>query len=363
MKVRLGRQGDDAALAQMMSQVVMPGSTRISYCYEGSFFNSLEAQGHDQRTLVGERSGTIVAAGAVTKRTIYLRGKPVEAGYLASLRIAPDARGASLLSRGYRLLKELQETELQAPFYLTSIMRDNDVALRLLTSGRAGLPRYCLVGGYKTAVIPVFRNYPRSKRFSFLNGDDAGIDPVFHCLEQYGSTKDFFTRFDRQELAQGTGMLQGMRLEDVIVAYKGGVPVGVVALWDQSSFRRMVVSGYSGGLRLAGILDRIAGKFTGAPLLPVKGAPFAPRYLSCVAVKNNDPELFGALLVEAVRRMQSRKEKLLIAGFFEADRLCAVLDAFFHIPFYSNIYAVDWDGKAEGLFGAGRDRYLDAGSL
>lgn len=363
MNVRLGRQSDDAGLGQMMSRIVMPGSTSISYSYVGSFFSALEAEGYDQRTLVGERSGTIVAAGSVTKRKVFLQGKPVEVGYLASLRIAPDARGSSLLARGYRLLGELQQTELQLPFYLTSIMRNNDAALRLLTSGRVGLPNYRLVGGYKTAVIPIFRNYPRLKDVSLLGGEETGIDHIFHCLEQYGSAKDCFTVFDRQELSQGDGMMKGIKLEDFIVAFKGSEPVGVVALWDQSSFRKMVVRDYSGGMRLASILDQFIGKFTGSPLLPEKEKPFAPRYLSCVAVKDNDPEVFDALLAETVTQMRVRKEKLLIAGFFEVDRLCTVLNAFFHIPFYSNIYAVDWDGKAHATFGASRNCYLDAGSL
>jgi hypothetical protein len=158
-------------------------------------------------------------------------------------------------------------------------------------------------------------------------------------------------------------MMKGIRLEDFIVVFQGSEPVGVVALWDQSSFRRMVVKDYSGIMRLAGILDRIVGQFTRAPLLPEKGKPFAPRYLSCVAVKGNDPEIFAALLGEAVTRMRGRKENLLIAGFFENDRLCTVLNAYFHLPLYSNIYAVDWDGTAHTAFGAGRDCYLDAGSL
>lgn len=363
MKVRMARESDDTGLVQLMERVVMPGSVSLSACYEGSFFSALEAEGYGQKTLVGEKFGTLVAAGTVTKRMVYLQGEPTEVGYLASLRIAPEERGTSILSKGYRLLRELQETELRLPFFLTSIMRNNAAALGILTSGRAGLPHYRLVGGYKTAVIPTFRACARRDGFTLLGGDDAGCDPVFHCFERYGRAKDFFTVYAREEWAQGTGMLKGMKPEDFIVAFQGVEPVGVVALWDQSSFRKMMVKNYSGSMRFASILDRVVGKFTGAPLLPEQEEPFSPRYLSCVAVKNNDPEIFRALLAAAVTRMRGRKQKLLIAGCFEDDRLCPVLNSVFHIPFYSNIYTVDWNRSAAPAFCAGRAHYLDAGSL
>ena len=189
------------------------------------------------------------------------------------------------------------------------------------------------------------------------------MDAVFHCLERYGKQKDFSPVYKRRDWLTGTGILKGIRPEDFLVASRGSEPVGCVALWDQSPFRKLVVRGYSKGMQLAGMVDRAVGKITGAPLLPVPDKPFAPLYLSCVAVKGADPMLFQAILSAALNRMRERKQRLLVAGFFEEDRLCTAIDTFFHIPMYSNIYTVSWNGPAEADTGTARERYLDVGSL
>lgn len=363
MGVRIARPGDDAAIAELLSRTVMPGAISISCQYENSFFTSLEIEGGNPRVVVGEQSGRVVGVGSITTRNVYLRGEPTEIGYLATLRLAPEARGSTLLARGYRILGEIHDQELRLPFSLTSIMKDNRQAIRVLTSGKAGLPRYNYVAGYKSAVIPVLRAYDLPRDIGIVRGDEAGPDALFHCIELYGGQKDFSPVYRREEWLAGTGMLKGLRPEDFLVAFRGAEPVGCVALWDHSPFRKLVVRGYSGAMKIAGMVDRSVGKITGAPLLPVPGRPFAPLYLSCVAVKDDDPVLFRAILAAALTRMRERKQRLLVAGFFEHERLGTVVDSFFHVPMYSNIYTVSWNGSAEVLTETARERYIDVGSL
>lgn len=363
LTVRLAQPADDAGIVELMSKVVMPGKIAMSYCYKPSFFSALEAEGHNVKVVVGEQAGIIVGVGTITTRKVYLQGNPIEIGYLASLRLTPELRGGPLLARGYHLFQELHRKELRLPFYLTSIMRSNSAIRSVLTSGKGGLPDYRFLAGYKTAVLPVLRKYAPQRGFTMVRGDEAGIDAVFTCFERYGRKKNFFTVYEREDWLNSKGMLKGMRPEDFIVAFSGPVPVGVVALWDQSSYKKLVVRDFSGSMEISSGLAALIGKLTGRPILPVKNAPFAPVYLSCVAVKDNDSKVFSALLTEALNRMRERKKMLLVAGLFESDVWWSVINSYWHLPYYSDIYTVNWYGDRSDAVGPESEKYLDAGSL
>lgn len=357
MKVRVARPEDDDKIITLQSRASLPGPFQVATQYEGSFFKALELQGSSPKVLVGEVDGEIVGAGAVTLRKAYLTGVPNTIAYLSSLMLAPKARGSSLLARGYQLFREIQAEGISTPCCITAIMRNNTYAIDLLTSGRGGLPQYRFVGGYKTSVLGAFKTYVPDKDFLIIPGNQAGPEVILQCLERYGQCKDLFPVLGQW------GEARTLSPEDFLVAFHGSAPVGVVALWDQQSLRRLVVEKYPRSLRLASIMGKFVGMITGDSLLPTEGQPFAPTYLSSIAVKDNDCRIFHALVKAALTRTKRQGRPLLIAGLFEEDPLQDAIKSFLHLSMYSNIYAVSWDRSDKTILNSDRIKYLDVGSL
>ncbi|RJX18064.1 MAG: hypothetical protein C4575_11300 [Desulforudis sp.] len=360
--VRYASPEDDAGIVALMSRLTMPGKIGLGYRYEPSFLSALSVEGDNPIVVVAEQGGEIRGVGSVLTREVFLNGEPAQVGYLSSLRLAPDIQGTSALARGFRLFREADETKLHVPFYLTSILADNHAAIKILTRQRAGLPRYRLLANYRTIIIPVMRRKRLPAGKKILHGECIDADIILQCLERYGKEKNFFSRFRLRDLLDSTGMMQGLRAADFLVALDGDEPIGVLGLWNQSAFKKLIIKQYSRGLRL---LSTMLGAIGKSPLLPPENRPFSPVYLSCVAVKNNDQAIFRQLLQAAINTVYATEtdSKVLIAGFFGDDRLAQVAMSFIHLSFQSNIYTVGWNDNFDLDNFKASPKYIDIGSL
>ncbi|MCC0030884.1 MAG: hypothetical protein H6891_12085 [Brucellaceae bacterium] len=110
--------------------------------------NHLIVLGHDRRS--GELAG-------MCERTVYpafVNGAASALPYLGALRVAPAFRNRLRVVRGgFEAVRRLGDEAGELPFALTSITADNARAMRLLTAGLPGLPRYRPAGAYSTLVL------------------------------------------------------------------------------------------------------------------------------------------------------------------------------------------------------------------
>lgn len=296
----LATPADEPELRRLLRDNPMDGAIRVSLEREPDAFLAAAVEGEPHHTIVARdpRTGAVVGMGSRSVWNTFVNGEPRRLGYLSQLRVDRAFRGRRrLLAAGYALLRDLRGPD-EAPFDLTSIIADNQIALRLLGAGVPGLPRYRELAPFVTLILPT----PRPRRppggIRIERGTLETMKEVADCLTRNRrryQTAPYFTAEDLLSPERSRGLAP----ESFHLALVEGRVAGCLAVWDQSGFKQAVVQGYAPRLaRWRPWINRLAPLF-GAPRLPDPGRLLAHAYLSHLAVDGDDPDLFQALIEAA----------------------------------------------------------------
>lgn len=330
----------------------MPGVIRLAYARDPDWFKGQDALGHFHQTVVGlDERGAVAGAGVRAIRTAYVDGKPCEIGCLSGLRSLAGVRRGLGLAQGYRFLRRLHQTDLRTPVYLTTILESNTPAQALLTSGRAGLPRYHDLGRVNTYLWTqpsgARADDPPNVAFRILHGrPDAGL---VDFLKREGSKRLFFPCVDGPA---GTCSPWGdFSAVDFCVAERAGEIVGLVGQWDQRASRQIRVVGYAPALsRLRPAVNAFARMIPKAslPRLPRPGEPLAACFATLVCVKEDDPRVFASIMRRLGDHARARGFSAFIVSLHERASLNAALSRWDHrFACRSRLYCACWeDGEA-----------------
>jgi hypothetical protein len=365
----LATSADDGDLRRVLSATPMAGRIRVAFAREPSYFEAAAADGRFVQVGVcrDTTTGRVVGIGSRAISPRYVNGQPRPVGYLSGLRLLPQYRGQGrLLARGYQFLRQLH-ADGATNFYLTTIADDNEAAIRLLTSSRAGLPRYEPWGRYVTMAI----NTKRKSRGGNSNGQlncraatAADRALILKFLDTHGPSRQFFPAFEECDLFTDAGLLKGLRPDDVTLAFRNDELVGTLAAWDQRDFKQTFVCGYAGWLRFARPLYNGCAWLTRQPLLPRCGAMVDAAMAAIPAVRDDNLAVFTTLLETQLRRLASQGTRRLLFGLHENDPLLPVARRYASREYVTQLYIVTWpeeSGEIREL--NGRVPYLELGCL
>src|SRR6185436_1423673 len=251
-----------------------------------------------------------------------------------------------ILAAGYAALRELRAPD-EAPFDLTSIIADNETARRLLGGGVPGLPTYRELSGFVTLVLPAVRGSRKRPSVKIELCMPGRLTEVVDCLERNRRRYQAAPFFTAAELLSPESS-RGLAPQDFRLARKDGQVVGCLALWDQSGFKQVVVRGYAQRLdRWRPWINRLSWVL-GTPRLPDPGEPLPHAYISHVAVDEDDPEIFRALVESAHAEACARRFAYVVTGFAAGHPWLPWLERRFRPRRYeSMLYTVNWgEGSA-----------------
>jgi hypothetical protein len=280
-----------------------------------------------------DQSGRAVGVFSAGKRRVRLNGEIIHMRYLADLRIHPHFHGSSLLARGFALLRK--QVFQPGEWAQTLVLEENRKALALLTSGRSGLPAYKPSGRYSSFLLPPQRiaRVPGIEVRRARPEDIAGMQALF---DEAGDARAFSQVLDLRQL--GSPAWCGLSISDFLVAECGNSLVGMLALWDQSGFQRMTVSGYSRGVALwRPLWNRLS-----AVRLPPAGGAIPLRKASAIACRRDDPAVLRALLQCA---LESGDPRLILVGMSAADPLLAAVRNLKARQAWGRHFLVGWQGQ------------------
>lgn len=324
--MELATREDEPELRRLLRENPMQGAVRVSLEREPDASVAAAAEGRPHHTVVARdsASGRLVGMGHRAVMDVYVNGVPARVGYLSQLRVDAAYRGRRrLLARGYERLAAGRMPDEQ-PFDLTAIMADNAPALRLLGAGVAGLPTYRLLERFVTVLIPIVGG-PTRRRLAVQAGSAEHTLEIARCLERNAPRFQLARRWTAQDLLS-SDRCPGLRAADFRLAFgDDGRLLGTAALWDQGSFKQVVVRGYSPALdRWRGWINR-GSWLVGAPPLPEPGTVLPHAYLSHVAVDGDDSAVFEALLRGILDEARRRRLSYVVAGFAERHPFLAVV--------------------------------------
>jgi hypothetical protein len=367
MQFELARTSDEPALRRLLRAAPFAGDIRVTLEREPciDFANAVEGERTQILVARAAHEPGVVAMGARTLRTSFVNGRPTRVGYLGMLRVLPQYQGhAALLRRGYAALRALH-ADGAAALNVTTIVADNRRARRVLEAGLTGLPTYRHLGDLLTLLLVTRRRRARTAGGISVSSAAAGdVDEIARCLARYGERFQFAPCWTAADLLSAV-RARGLSLGDFLLARRGSRVVGCVACWDQRAFKQVIVRGYSARLRLARPLWNLLAPLSGAPRLPAVGRALELAHLSHLAVDDDDPRVFEALVDGARRAAARRGLEHLTLGLAERNPLAATAQARFSARLYrSRAYLVHWsDGEAAARAVDARPMHLEAAIL
>jgi hypothetical protein len=327
----LANEGDDAELRGLLRDTPMGGSIELAFLAEPSFFRASRIQGTEVQVLVARRGGRILGAATRALRPAWINGVSEESGYLGDLRVRREARGGTILARGFRQLRELH-ADGRAKIYSTVIVEDNRTALATLAANRRGLPIYTDLGRIVTPMLGLVKRLPDIAAY-IVRGTPHMLPEIVAKLNE--PRMQFAPVWTAEDFR--SGRLAGFRVEDFYVLRRGGKIVGVLGVWDQRSFRQTLVSRYRGAL---GLFRPVINLFRRPPL-PAPGSTLA--FATVAFVATDGVEEYRALLRRAYNEACDAGLSWLCAGVHESDPRLPVLSEYPATPFSGRLFAVTYD--------------------
>jgi len=331
---------DDAALRDLFHRTSMGSEIEVSFEREPSYFEALAIQGDQYEVgVIRDRyTGSIIGSGTRVMRKGFLNGQTADTGYLGDLRIDPKYRNGTLAARIYRLL---QSREHWCDWYYTVIFEENTQALNTIATGRAGLPIYRDCGRMLCPGVELRGKLPQLSVPGVIlrqaKRDD--LPGIVDCLNRNLTRRQFSTVHQVEHFQNGKRW-RGLDSEDFYIAEREGKIVGVIAAWDQSTFKQTRIVRYHGHWRWTAPLSRLLAPLRQAPGLPPPGDSLSYFYVCCVAVDEDDLDVFRVLLRELYNAHVGKKWLYFMIGLHERDPFASVLKEYARIPFVGRLFAV-----------------------
>jgi hypothetical protein len=340
---------DNAEICRLLQENPLGGAYSISLervpdVFAGDFGLS---EGHDY-VLAREQAGNVAIG--VYERTVwrcYVNGQVKSLPYLGALRVAQSHRHRiAILRDGYQSIREIFSDSGSLPFALTSITSDNDVAIRILTRGLKGLPTYRPAGSFSTFILRPRRGVTDAH---ISPAGDADLPELAAFLAQENARFQFSLDWPEQALSH-LGKV-GLPVSNFLIYRTNGLIRGCIAVWDQRAARQSIVRTYPPFLHALRRPINMVGRLTGLPRLPPVGQQISQATLSHLAVLDDDPDVFCALIKAALHVADRAGFGAAIAGFATARALRPALKSMARtIEYRTSLFVVHWpEGESAAL--------------
>ena len=350
MQFELASASDEPALRRILRETPFDGDVSVTLEREPCVHFGNAIEGESSQILVARPAPGQPIIGMATRTLIdsYVNGAPKRIGYLSQLRILPSYQARPrTLKGGYAAMRELH-ADGAAPFYVTTIIADNEPARRVLEAGLAGFPTYHYAGDLVTLLVATSGGVEAPAQ-TVATAEPRDLDAIVECLARNGTRYQFSPRWTRDVLLS-PNRSRGLRVQDFLIARRDQCVVGCLALWDQREFKQTIVRGYSARLAWARPVSNLLSPLIGSPKLPAVGGSVSFAYLSHLAVDDDDAGVFTALLCAARRIAARRGLDHLCIGLGGRHPLMGVALARFGAREYrSRAYVVHWDDGLEAV--------------
>jgi len=351
---RLAQLSDDEQLRRIVRESPFAGSISLSLEREPNYFLASTVEGTFHQTLVvcesqtGETLAPDASAGVIgmgdrSVRPRWVNGLVRDVGYFSGLRGHEKYRqgmaAARFLSKGFAGMCKLHKDD-RVLFYLMSIISDNDTARRILNSNLPHYPRlHPYTRMFTYAIHPA--RVKRESNIKITRGTLDLIPAIVDCLARSGTRTQFAPHWTTDTLL--SDLTPALVIEDFFLAVRGDRVIGCLALWDQQSFKQSVIRGYTGTIARYRKLINLLSPLGGWPVLPEVGTRLNHCYACFLAIDNDDPEIFSALLRALYNEAARRKYDYFMLGLAEANPFHTIAKSYRPITYESQIYLAAWE--------------------
>lgn len=357
----LATKNDDRELRNLIAANPVPGSISLVYTREPSFFDSVNIMGKTSDIFIARENNHILGQGMVSYLDCYINGVAKEIGYLSSLRLDKRLRSTGCIYKGYDFVKKLS-AEKNTPFYLSTIVEENYIARKVLTTNRKSIPQYIDIGRYITYAILFQRSKRKIKKSGYTIDNlrnNSELKPVVDFINKEGSRKQYYPVYTSDDLAG----FKGFDYHNLWVCYDHDEIIGVIGVWDQSSFKQTRVHKYQWKWKIIRPFYNSFSYPFGYRKLPKCHEKFEYFFLSFVAIKDNRTDIFESIIKHIYNKYTNSKYHYVVIGFHENDPLNQTLMKFKTIKYNSRMYVVSFKPVDMETLGKTGIPYLECARL
>ena len=226
-------------------------------------------------------------------------------------------------------MKSLMDDK-RAKLHIATIIEDNKQGKVALTwaNKNPNIPNFYDLGIMNTYfILPILPKFI-SKQVQIIRGTIDILDDIVKFLNTEGAKKQFFSVYTKEYFLN----LPNFNIEDFYVAIKNNEILGVMAKWEQTPFKQVIIKKYNNKWKW---IKKLIGK-----ILPQEHEPIKQFYLSFIVIKNNNNFVFEALLSKIYNDNMNYKYFSLI--LHSKDNLNLSLKKFFSIKYKSRLYITEF---------------------
>jgi hypothetical protein len=359
---RWATSDDEADIRSLISSVPMPGAIAVRFSREPDYFLGTTIMGDSCDVLIARhrQDGQLAGIACRAERRAYLNGQESSLGYIGQIRVVPSFRGHWLVHLGAELFREASPPGL---LYFGVIASENPRARQLLVGSRPPGNLYTRhIGGLTTCAI-LLRPLPvqSTPGIEVLPGTPETLTEIVKFLRLKGPRRQFFPAYTLEDFTGGS-MLRGLKPQDIMVARRGKVVVGVMAVWDQAAYKQDIVDAYGPTLRRLRPIYNFVARFLRARPLTSPGQAIQLAFASCICIDHDDSAIMRSLISACAKNAYERGKAFLMLGLSDDDPLLTVARRYLHVKYHSDLFAVSWSDEPVKQLD-GRIPYIEIAAL
>jgi hypothetical protein len=361
-ELRWARLADEPEIRALVGGVGMPGAVSVRFAREPDYFLGTTIMGDQCEVLVARHQpdGQLVGMGCRAEGRACINGRKAPLGYIGQIRVAHGHRGAWLVQQGAQWFREAGEPGL---LYFGVIATDNPKARGVLTGARlpAGVHVRRMCGITTLGIMLRGRSATQAPGINVEPASRDTIPEVIDFWEKNGSKRQFFPAYQLTDFTEGARM-RGLLPEDLMIARRRGRIVGVMAAWDQASFKQDIVEGYGPVLQRLRPIYNAGARLLGFSGLTPPGQAIPLAFAACVCVADDDIGVMRALLETCSHHALRRGKAFLMLGLADQDPLLTAARERAHISYHSDLFAACWAREPLAALD-GRIPYIEIATL
>ena len=300
--IREATEHDNEALIALAASCPMRGALSLRVDRNPDFFALSRLEGERLQIGVAERGGAIVGCAAWSERMSYVHGAPVRTGYASDLKVHPAHRDGAVADALSRYTARAARRLPAGSLAMITVLSGNTAMERRLCGPR-GLPRFVRLGTIRSHAVSILWRRRVRGPAACIRIDQArwtDVDEMAALWRGVAPLRQFAPALDAGTMASWIRAAPGLGISSYALARSsGGELLGFFALWDQSSFKQMIIESYSARLSIARHVFNALAPVIRAEPLPAEREPLRLLTAAHICVPGDRPEVLRALVARA----------------------------------------------------------------
>ena len=238
--VRKAESGDNQSVLELSPRCAQHGMITMYPDRSPVFGHLHHLLDNDAYHLIALHDRKVIGTLGTLHTDLYFRGEAIRAAYFMDFKVDPDFR---LGLTAFRMVKSSIDMEREAGtrMALATLLKNNEAPM-VFTKGRGGFPASLYLGDNRIFnYIPV-RKMNIDPRFKIRHASDKDIPTLVALYNGFYSTYTLAPRITEEMFRHYITSIDGLAIENFIVALEEGEIKAVAASWDAHSIKRYMVT-------------------------------------------------------------------------------------------------------------------------